>query len=503
MKIAIIGAGVSGLTTAYYLKKYAPATEVHIYEKSLKVGGNANTFNVILNNGKQRWVDMGVNDFNKATYKELDALWQELGIMDAKQESEFCSPLINSASYSVADGSYRYYIDENGNVVSPSGSLAPQAVIANDMKNFQQALAYWFNNTPDFTTSVGEWIAKQKFSNDFVYGNLYPRMNGMYFTMENSEAGTPPPSQMPLWMVAHYYILQEGYGDPSSEENIWSRQYFVNGSFRWLEFLEQRLINNGVGVHYGYSQLHVDRYQGTMALINGTNLIGQFDKIIFATHADDTYRMLDFRTRDNDAMIDALTKFSYDSCQVLVHQDNSVLAPQGDCNKTYNIHIYDYSSGTGNSQIYRPYNITYVVNDHQNDKARGINDPLFFVTVNSYNRIDPSLILKQPNGQIASATFKHVKLDFNAMNAQMAIDNIQLHTPLDRDFYYVGSFTRGAGLHVECVIQADEIAKKILDPTHVSEQTYLIKDGQHTAPKYIMDRVASTLNKKPAGNKIS
>jgi protoporphyrinogen oxidase len=221
MKIAIIGAGVSGLATAHYLKKYLPSTEIHIYEKGPVVGGNANTFHVTLENGSHRWVDMGVNDFNKATYKELDVLWQELNIMDSQLQSAYCSPLINSASYSVANDPYRYTIDNQGNVNAPSGSTAHPSVITDGMKNFKINLANWFQqDPPDYTTSVGDWIAQQGFTPEFIWANLYPRMNGMYFTMEKGPAGFAPPAQMPMWMVAHYYILQEGYGNPESEQDI-------------------------------------------------------------------------------------------------------------------------------------------------------------------------------------------------------------------------------------------------------------------------------------------
>lgn len=499
MKIAIIGAGVSGLVTAYYLKRINPNVQVSIYEKASKVGGNADTFNVYLTKDIVRWVDMGVNDFNKATYKELNELWQLLGIMNDKLESPYCSPLINSASYSDDNGSHRYTIDVFGKVTVPPGSQVDSTIISSEMDRFKHTLAWWFDNQPDFKTTVGEWLQKYNFNPHFIQYNLYPRMNGMYFTMENSPAGVAPPSQMPMWMVAHYYILQEGYSETqNADEDYWSRQYFVNGSARWLEFLAQQLSSMGVNIGYNYSSLHVDRYNGRMTVYNGCVKVDDFDKVIFATHADDTYNIIDFKNREYDPMVETLKQFSYSSCDVYVHQDASMLAPQGDCNETYNIHIYNYSSESSNPVITRPYTITYIVNDHQNDPARGIKDPTFYVTVNPYKRIDPSKILYQTNGQLAKSSFRHCKLDVNAMNAQIAIDKMQLHTSADRDYYFAGSFARGAGLHVECVIHALDIANKILNPFYKSEQTYdLSKHDSHFAPKYIRERIAS-LASRPA-----
>jgi oxygen-dependent protoporphyrinogen oxidase len=46
MKIAIIGGGISGLTTAYYIKKQRPNVEIVIYESKSNLGGKMNTANV-------------------------------------------------------------------------------------------------------------------------------------------------------------------------------------------------------------------------------------------------------------------------------------------------------------------------------------------------------------------------------------------------------------------------------------------------------------------------
>lgn len=43
MKIAIIGGGISGLATAYFLKKYNPSCHVDLYEKEEKLGGKIKT----------------------------------------------------------------------------------------------------------------------------------------------------------------------------------------------------------------------------------------------------------------------------------------------------------------------------------------------------------------------------------------------------------------------------------------------------------------------------
>ncbi len=46
MKIAIIGGGISGLTTAFYIKKYRPETEITLFEKESSLGGKMMTKNI-------------------------------------------------------------------------------------------------------------------------------------------------------------------------------------------------------------------------------------------------------------------------------------------------------------------------------------------------------------------------------------------------------------------------------------------------------------------------
>jgi predicted NAD/FAD-binding protein len=504
MRIAIIGAGVSGLTTAYYLKKN-PLTadaQIVIYEKAGVVGGNADTLNVVIptpDGPLTRWVDMGVNDFNLTTYFPLRELWYELGIMDGRKPcpaSSLCSPLIDTESFSLpgADNqySYRYSVMADDSIVVPKGSTANAEVLATDIENFKTQLAAWYSKNQDEganKTTVGEWLTTQNFSDEFIFGNLYPRINGMYFTLEEcTDPSQPPPSMMPLWMVAHYYILQEAYGHPIPPTLDCHRQYFVNGSIQWLRVLGQQLSNMGVSFNMNCGPLMVSKTASGM-VVTGTEQV-QFDKVIFATHADDTYSMID-ASFSSDPMVQALQSFTFSSSTVFVHQDPSFLGPK-DCNQTYNIHIYNYNFNSNSEKF--PYSISYIVNMHQNDaknpdpKIR--NCPLFYITISPYWASEPANLILQPDGFPAVATLRHCTLNNDSVVAQVLIEHIQLEVKEERAYYFAGSFTKGAGLHMECIIQAQEIASKIADPNYTPTQSYKFgSKDRHFAPKYIMDAI--------------
>ncbi len=64
MKIAIIGSGISGLSTAFYLSKFSDIT---LFEKNNKFGGHANTYDFNFQN-KNLPIDCGFIVYNKKNY---------------------------------------------------------------------------------------------------------------------------------------------------------------------------------------------------------------------------------------------------------------------------------------------------------------------------------------------------------------------------------------------------------------------------------------------------
>ena len=76
MRIAIIGTGISGLTSAYLLSQ---DHEVVVYEANSYIGGHTNTLDVSFN-GQQYAVDTGFIVFNEKTYPNFVKLMKRLGV---------------------------------------------------------------------------------------------------------------------------------------------------------------------------------------------------------------------------------------------------------------------------------------------------------------------------------------------------------------------------------------------------------------------------------------
>ena len=83
-KIAIIGAGISGLSAAYYLSAYHDVT---VYESASRLGGHART--VVAGMKNDQPVDTGFIVFNYATYPNLTRLFRELDVPVIKSDMSF------------------------------------------------------------------------------------------------------------------------------------------------------------------------------------------------------------------------------------------------------------------------------------------------------------------------------------------------------------------------------------------------------------------------------
>ena len=83
--IAIVGAGLSGLTSAYLLSKKHRVT---MFEKNPSIGGHTATVDVEVE-GKTYAIDTGFIVFNDKTYPNYLALLDEIGVGKQKTEMSF------------------------------------------------------------------------------------------------------------------------------------------------------------------------------------------------------------------------------------------------------------------------------------------------------------------------------------------------------------------------------------------------------------------------------
>ena len=76
-KVAVVGAGVAGLTAGYILQRHYDVT---LYESEPRLGGHAHTHDVVTRDGRLLPIDSGFIVHNLSTYPNLLRLFGELGV---------------------------------------------------------------------------------------------------------------------------------------------------------------------------------------------------------------------------------------------------------------------------------------------------------------------------------------------------------------------------------------------------------------------------------------
>lgn len=395
LSIAIIGGGVSGLSTAYYLQQAALQAQrplsITVFEAKTLLGGNADTVVVDLGNyygekgGPQqaylRWADLGVNDANLATYVHMKAIMEQIGYLQNMK------PLQDTACYFAASGT-RTLTDDDALTLGVSDprfalSAADGGLLEPLMKVVHQtALNLLDTIAPDYTvadyfdaciaspyTMLSAAALQLNISIDWndpalpqrvaqVRDELYyPRISAMYFTDPRGPAG------MPLQSPFQYYQVQEGGVTPQ-------RCYFDHGAQHWLDALAGWITSQStalvsVSIQTGSpANVYLD---GNQVLVGGQRDTAQaYDLCVTATHADDTLALLNWDDANSAWAGQAaaiLSTVRYSGGYAVCHTASARLPPNRNTWRTYNIPMRPASNS-----VY-PYEIDYVVNLHQNDPA--------------------------------------------------------------------------------------------------------------------------------------
>lgn len=475
--ICILGGGISGLSLAWYLLHSPGGKDLRlmVLEKEVVPGGNARTLPVDLGKGapQGRWADMGVNDYNAVSYKLLVDLMVKTGYGEGNK-------LEDTEAYGNSDGSVCYTNDgERFTQMSPA--------IAAGIKRFQDEAPGDVDKAKYKYYTVERYVLENGYSKEFIYHNLYPRINGMYFC-----AGAP--GEMPFRAVMHYYMLQEGYEGGKTPTP--DRRYFKNGTSSWIESLR-----NALNREAGYQVVHTSANASVEFGVagSGRQLVrlsdGQTyfaDDVVMAMHADDALAAFTDLSKVPQDIIDVLVRFPYVPSTAVVHTDSRVFQPGVNSLRTYNIHVFDFEHDS-----YGPYTISYVANRHQNDCQNPAyknlcENPQYFISLSPTVWPAPHTILNQPDGKPALFRFKHQKLSNDMLLAQE-----RYLPPMQGKYnlWYCNGYCLGAGLHEECLNFALHLSRKMLGlPPLV--QIFYGEEGENGdyAPDYIKRAHDETYN---------
>jgi len=408
-RIAVIGAGISGLGAAHLL---ATDHRVTLFEAEGRLGGHART--VLAGRRGDQPVDTGFIVFNHVNYPHLTDLFRELGVPVAKSDMSFGA--------SLDGGRFEYGLRNLRAVVAqPSNLLNPKFLgMMRDVLKFN-ARALEVAQDPRMT--IGEFLRALGTGDWFRDRYLLP-LSGAIWSTPTRGILEFPAQAMIRFFENHALLSHTG-------QHQW---YTVEGgSIEYVRRLEQALARQGVTIRKGAPVEAVRRNEAGVELRARGAEWQHFDEVIFATHSDDTLAMIADPTPQERAALGAI---GYQPNEAVLHADTNLMPKRRAAWASW---VYTEETGRRSDRI----DLTYWMNSLQPIPE---SDPLF-VTLNSQREIRPDLIYD-------TVTFRHPVYDLAALEAQQTLRQMN---GLNRT-WFCGAWMKN-GFHEDGLASAVDVAE--------------------------------------------
>ena len=308
-RVAIIGSGISGLAAAHALHGRADIT---LFEAGDYFGGHTHTVDVTLPvSGGQGLVTHGVDTgflvFNERTYPKLIELFAELGVHTAQSDMSFSVKVPdarNGAGLEWSGSSLGSVFAQRSNLINPKFLRMLADIVR--FNRITTALAN-SNHDADMQQPLGDFLRAQKFSEQFRDWYFLPMMGCIW---------SCPTEQMLQFPVATMIRFCHNHGllQITDRPQWWT----VKGGAR--HYVE-KIVHGIADKRLSTPVLSVQRDDSGVRIVTDMG-VEHFDKVIMATHSDESLALLDAPTYSE---IDVLRAIRYQPNRAVLHTDVSVL----------------------------------------------------------------------------------------------------------------------------------------------------------------------------------
>jgi len=408
-RIAVIGAGVSGMVAARIL---SADHEVHLLEADSRPGGHANTVDVTID-GRQVSVDTGFMVFNRETYPNFCRLLELLEVESQDGDMSF-SVSCERSGLEYQGSSLGGLFAQRSNLVRPSF----YRLLWDIVRFNREALA--FIKYPKDGQTLGDFLSAGRYSPALSEHYLLPMTAAIWSTQ--AEKMREFPARFILGFMANHGLLN------LRERPQWKT---IPGGSRM--YVERLLTPLGESVRTGTEVTRVTRHCDHVVVQLAGEAPEVFDYVIFACHADQALRILSDATSIEN---EVLASFPYQANQAVLHTDTSFLPQRKAAWASWNYRI------NGNKQ--HPTSITYDLTRLQLLDA----DRPILVTLNPDRPISHRYLLRE-------FVYHHPLFTMGSIAAQSRWEEIngELRT------FYCGAYWRN-GFHEDGVVSALSVTQK-------------------------------------------
>jgi uncharacterized protein len=395
-RIAVIGAGISGMSAAWLLGQ---THDVTVYEEAGRLGGHSNTVTVETSSGEMA-VDIGFIVYNQKTYPNLTALFEHLGVPTQPSQMSF--------AVSLADGRLEYSGGSLGGLFAQRSNVFRPRFwsMLNDLWRFYREAP---RDLPllDDMASLEEYLDQRSYGVAFRDDHLLPMAAAIW------SAST---ELMLRYPASSFIRFHDNHGllrirnRPQWRTVTGGSRVYVAALMRDLAD-RTRLGCRAVAIRCHGSGIEVQDRHGKTAI---------YDDVVIATHADQALELLQDATGREREFLGA---FRYSRNRAVLHRDPGLMPRRRAVWASWNY------IGKDSEEIRQGPAVTYWMNALQ----RLPTSENFFVTLNPAT--EPGSILREEH-------YEHPIFDARAMTAQRRLWSLQGH----RRRWFCGSYF-GAGFH--------------------------------------------------------
>lgn len=351
MRVAVIGAGVSGLVAAHLLHR---EHEITVYEAGAHAGGHTNTVTV-REGPRELAVDTGFIVLNDRNYPSFTRLLAKLGVATQPTHMSF------SVSAEAID--FEYAGTPAGLFAQPRNLARPSfwRMLA-DLLRFNRELA---RVEPGDGEPLADFLARHSFSAPFVERLIVPQVAAVW------SADPRQMSSFPVGFLAEFFANHGMLG--FRDRPRWST--VAGGSRRYVSALiapfRDRIRLRSPVRAVRRLPTHVEvRAEGGEA--------ESFDQVVIATHSDQALAMLADPSRAEREVLGAIP---YQRNEAVLHTDSSLLPRRRAARAAWNYHLLERPSERST--------VTYWMNHLQ--RLSAAHD--YCVTLNRSEAIDPAKVI--------------------------------------------------------------------------------------------------------------
>jgi predicted NAD/FAD-binding protein len=408
LNVAVVGAGVAGLTAAYLL---ARRHRITIFEKNNYLGGHTNT--IVLDSGPDAGtpVDTGFIVMNDRNYPLLTKLLARLGVATRNSDMSF-GYYCERTGLQYAGSDLNSLLAQRRNLFSPRfwGMIR-------DIMRFYDSARRDLNAGALGDVSLGGYLLRGRYGDMFIQHHLIPMGSAIWSTSKKKMMDFP---------AAAFVRFFENHGLLSVKDRPqWKT--VAGGSHTYVKKMMEGFPGT---VRLAAPVASIRRTAS--GVVVGTEA---FDAVVIGAHADEALGMLADPSPDEKRLLGAWT---YEHNRTILHSDASVMPP---CRRAWASWNYTAESVEGDRL---PASLTYDMNRLQGLRTA---NP-YFVTLNRRTPLAREKIVRDID-------YAHPTYTSASMGTQRELPSLN---GVRNTFYCGGYF--GFGFHEDAVRSGIDVAKE-------------------------------------------